>query len=157
MCCLREGLRKLGYFTLETLQACASISVSKQCNFPIPCLVNFVNSLVFCYFPKYVGLPVLTKYFVKNCLFVSWRRPQLLLFYPNFGPLLHIKYVKIHKKAFSQSCRYGKHLSFETVFNSITVLWAEQLAFPPTFCLPNFSWRSSKHEQKPKLVFVEAE
>ena len=35
----------------ETLQACASISVSILCNFPLPCLVNFVNHMVFCFFP----------------------------------------------------------------------------------------------------------
>ena len=115
----------------ETLQACASISVSKLCNFPLPCLVNFVNNLVFCFFPpKYLGLQVLTKYFVKHCLFLSWERPQFSLFYPNFGPLLHLQYMKIHKKAFPQSCRYGKYLSFATLVTHITVLGAEQFAIP---------------------------
>ena len=61
---------------------------------------------------------------------MSWGRPQFLLFYPNFGPLLHLQYMKIHKKAFSQSCRYGKYLSFATLVTPITVLGAEQFAFP---------------------------
>ena len=30
----------------------------------------------FCFVPKYLGLPVHTKYCVKNCLFVSWGRPE---------------------------------------------------------------------------------
>ena len=47
---------------------------------------------------KYLGLPVLTKYFVKNYLFLSWGRPQFSLFYPNFGPFLHLQYMKIYKK-----------------------------------------------------------
>ena len=85
----------------ETLQDCASISVSILCNFPLPCLVNFMNNLVFCFSPKYLGLPVLTKYFVKNYLFLSWGRPQFSLFYPNFSPLLHLQYMKIHKKSIS--------------------------------------------------------
>ena len=85
----------------ETLQACASISVSKLCNFPFPCLVNFVNNLVFCFFPlKYLGLPGLTKYFVKN-----WGRTKFSLFYPYFRLLLHLQYMNIQKKAFLQSCR----------------------------------------------------
>ena len=117
------------------MQACASISVSKLCNFPIPCLVNCVNNLVFCFSPKYLGLPVLTKYFVKNSLFVSWGKPQFSLFYPNIGPLLHLQYMKIHKNTFPWSCRYGKYRSFATLVTPITVLGAEQFAFPYKFVL----------------------
>ena len=83
-------------------------------------------------FPKYLGLPVLKKYFVKNCLFVSWGRPQFSLFYPNIGPLLHLQYLKIHKKALPQSYRYGKYLSFAALVTPITFLGAEQFAFPCT-------------------------
>ena len=43
------GFRESFMFTQETLQACASISVSKLCNFPLPYLVNFVNKLVLCF------------------------------------------------------------------------------------------------------------
>ena len=46
----------------ETLQACASISVSKLCNFPLQCFLLNI-------------LPVLTQYFSKQCLFVCWGRP----------------------------------------------------------------------------------
>ena len=55
----------------DTLQACASISVSKLYNIHLPYLVTFVNKLFFGFVPEYLGLPVLTKYFVKNCFFVS--------------------------------------------------------------------------------------
>ena len=66
---------------------------------------------------------------------MSWGKPQFLLFYPNIGPLLHLQYTKIHKKAFSQSYRYGKYLSFAALFTPITVLGAEQFAFPYKFIL----------------------
>ena len=58
---------------------------------------------------------------------MSWGRPQFLLFYPNFGPLLHLQYLKIHKKAFPQS-----YLSFAALVTPITFLGAEQFAFPCT-------------------------
>ena len=115
----------LGYpKTVLTLQACASISVSKLCNFHLPYLVNFVKNLYSVFSPKYLGLPVLTKYFVPKKLFVSWGRPSFLLFYLNFGPLLHLQYMKFTKKAFLQSCRYGKYCSFATLVTPITVLGA---------------------------------
>ena len=117
------------------MQACTSISVSILCNFPLPCLVNFVNNLVFCFSPKYLGLPVLTKYLAKNYLFLSWGRPQFSLFYPNFGLLLHLQYMTIHKKPFPQCCRYGKYFSFATLFTPLTVFGAEQFAFPYKFIL----------------------
>ena len=43
--------------------------------------------------------------------------------------------MKIHKKAFPQSCRYGEYISFATLYTPITVLGAEQLAFPYKFIL----------------------
>ena len=133
------------------MQACASISVSILCNFPRPCLVNSVNNLVFCFSLKYLGLPALTKYFAKHYLFLSWGRPQFSLFYPNFGPFLHLQYIKIHKKTFPQSCRYGKYLSFATLFTPITVLGAEQCAFSYKFILAKlhlkgfWAWAETKN------------
>ena len=56
-------------------------------------------------------------------------RPQFLLFYLNFWPLLHSKYIKIFIKAFQQSCRYDKYLSLATLV-PVTVSGAEQLVFP---------------------------
>ena len=38
--------------------------------------------------------------------------------------------MKFTKKAFPQSCRYGKYLSFATLVTPITVFGAEQFAFP---------------------------
>ena len=61
---------------------------------------------------------------------MSWGRPQFLLFYPNFGPLLNLQYMKIHKNTFLWSCRYGKYLWFATLVTPITVLGAEQFASP---------------------------
>ena len=143
----------------EALQAGVSIWVSKLYNFHLPYLVTFVNTLLFFFFPTYLGIPVLTKYFVKNNLFVSWGRPKFVLFYLNFRPLLHPKYIKIVIKAFPQSCRYGKYFLFSILDTPVTVLRAEQFVFlcKVFFLLPNFSWKSYEHEQKPKLVFVEAE
>ena len=46
---------------------------------------------------------------------MSWGRPQILLFYFNFGALLHLQYIKFLIEAFLQSCRYGKYLSFSTL------------------------------------------
>ena len=69
-------------------------------NFHLPYLVTFLNTLFFCFVPKYLGIPVLTEYFVNNCLFPSWGRPPFLLSYPNFWPLLHHKYKKCSLKPF---------------------------------------------------------
>ena len=134
----------------DTLQACASISVSRLYNFHLPYLVTFANTLFFCFVPKYLGTRILTQNFVNICLFVSWRRPQFLLFYLNFLPLLHQKYMKILNKAFPQSCRYGKYFSFATLDNPVTVLGAEQFVFPcqklfPQFQLKKFwAWAETK-------------
>ena len=78
---------------IRYIESSASISVSKLCNFHLPYLVTFVNKLVFSFFspPKFLRLPVHTKYFVKNCLFVSLGRPQFSLFYLNVGPLVHLQ------------------------------------------------------------------
>ena len=115
-----------------SLQACASISVSKLCNFPLQCPVNFVNNLIIGFSPpKYLGLPVLTKYFVKkNICLCPEEGLNFLLFYPNFGPLLHLQCLKINIKAFPQRYRYGKYLSFATLVTPITELGDEQFAFP---------------------------
>ena len=48
----------------------------KLCNLNLPYLVTFVNKLEVCFSPKCLGLPVLRKYFVTNCLFGFWGRPQ---------------------------------------------------------------------------------
>ena len=118
------------YLPYETLQACASISVSKLYKFNLPYLVTFVNKLVFWFFPNYSGLQVLTKYFVKNSFFVSWGSPQFWLFYLIFGLILHLQYMKIPIEAFPQSFRYGKYISFATLVTTITVLGAEPFSFP---------------------------
>ena len=56
-------------------------------------LVNFVKNEYSVFSPKYLGLPVLTKYFVKKNWFVFRGRPPFSLFKPNFGPLLHLQYM----------------------------------------------------------------
>ena len=63
-------------------------------------------------------------------MFVSWGRPQFLLFYPNFKPLLHLQYMKIHIEALPQSCRYGKYILFATLVTPITFFGAEKFAIP---------------------------
>ena len=140
------------------LQACASISVSKLYNFPLQCLGNFVNNLVLSLFPKYLGLPVLTKYFVKIvCLCpeegLNFRYVTLTL-----GHFDTYNAYKFTKKAFPESCRLGKYLSFATLVDPITVLGAEQFSFP---CYFFFCQTSAKEvlsmSRKPKLVFVETE
>ena len=63
-------------------QACASISVSKLCNFHLPYLVTFLNKLfcfdnfceyiiLFCFVPEDLGFPVLAFFF--NCFFFVLR------------------------------------------------------------------------------------
>jgi hypothetical protein len=42
--------------------------------------------------------------------------------------------MKFTKKAFPQSCRYGKYLSFATFITPITVLGVEQFAIPCKVC-----------------------
>ena len=93
----------------------------------------FLNTLFFCFVPKYLGIPVLTKYFATIWLFLSWGRPPFLLFYPNFRPFLHPKYIKNLIKAFLQNCRYGKYLSFATLHTTVTELGLSNLYFPATF------------------------
>ena len=65
---------------------------------------------------------------------MSWGRPPFSFFKPNVGPLLQLQYMEFTKKAFPQICRYGKYLSFETLITPITVLGAEQCAFPCKLC-----------------------
>ena len=82
----------------EALQACASMLVSKRCNFHPPYWVTFekiANSY---------------KIFIKKNSFVSWAQPQ----FP-FLPKLHLKYMKIDSVAFTQSCKDVKYLSFTTL------------------------------------------
>ena len=139
------------------MQAFTSISVSKLCYFHLPYLVNFVKNKYSVFSPKYLALPVLTKYFVKkNCLC------------PEEG--LHFCYFNLtlgHFYTFntwnSQKKLFHKVLDMVNIFHlqpssSLLLSWGlSNLHFPATFFSPNFSWRSSEHEQKPKLVFVEAE
>ena len=66
--------RPLTYGLLyKTLQACARINLSLKTVQVSPPIFGhfFFNKLVFWFFPNYLGLPVLTKYFVKNSFFVS--------------------------------------------------------------------------------------
>ena len=63
-------------------------------------------------------------------MFLSWGTPPFLLFYINFRPLLHPKYIKILIKAFLQSCIFGKYILFATLDIPVPVLGAEQLVFP---------------------------
>ena len=90
----------------------------------------------------------------KNVCLCPEEGLNVLLCYLRFGPLLHLQYMQIHIEAFPQNCRHGKYLSCATLVTPINVLGAEQFAFP---CQVFFRQRSSEHEQKPKLVFVEAE
>ena len=50
----------------DRFQACALISVSKQCNFHLPYLVTFVNKLVFWFFPKKPRITSSYNFFVKK-------------------------------------------------------------------------------------------
>ena len=78
----------------------------------------------------YLGLPVLTKYFVIfNCLCPE-EGLNFCFVYLYFGPLLHLQYMNIHIQNFSKSCRYGKYYSFETLITHVTVLGAEKFLFP---------------------------
>ena len=92
---------KTGHFQMayDTLQAWASISVSKLYNFHLPYVVTFVNKLFFCFVPRITSS---YKISCKNCLFVSWGRPQFSLFYHTSGPLWHLQYMKMHIEAFPQ-------------------------------------------------------
>ncbi len=51
-----------------------------------PILSHFWEKKYSIFLPKYLDLPVQTKYFIKNSLFVSWA-------YPNGKPLLHLKWL----------------------------------------------------------------
>ena len=71
-------------------------------------------------------------------MFVSWGRPHFSVLTLNFGPLLHLHYIKIHIEAFTQSWRYGRYISFATLVTPIPVLGAEQFAFPCEFFFAEF-------------------
>ena len=82
---------RVQHIEYETLQACASISVLKLYKFHLPYLVTFVNKLVFWFFPNYLGLPVLTKYFVKMvslCLEVGLNFVILPYLWAHFTPTI---------------------------------------------------------------------
>ena len=83
----------------ETLHACASISVAKLCNFPLPYLVySMEKKIIFCFSPKYLGIPDLTKYVVKK----NSLCPEEGLHFHYFNQTLGHFYTfnKIHKKPF---------------------------------------------------------
>ena len=69
---------------------------------------------------------VLTKIFIKICLFLSWAKPIFFIIYYFFESISHLKYMKNGIASFKQKCRYGKYLSFILV----TILGAKQFAFP---------------------------
>ena len=83
---------------------------------------------------------------------MSWSRPQFLLVYLNFGTPLHLQYMNISVEAFPQYFRYGKYFFICNLSHPYNCVGGWE-----RFFLPNFSWRRSEHEQKPKLVFAEAE
>ena len=94
-----------------------------------PIFGKFCEKLILCFSPKYIGLPVLTKYiFLKQLCPEEGRN----FCYSNLtlGHFYTFNTWNSHKKIFSQSCRYGKYLSFATFVTPITVLRAEQFAFP---------------------------
>ena len=87
------------------------------------------------FYPQYLGLPVLTKYFVT--FFFSLSPVEGLHFcYCNLTVVHFYTYNtwESHKKNFSQSFRYGKYLSFPALVILLTVLAAEQFAFPCNVC-----------------------
>ena len=63
------------------------------------------------------------------CIHLSLKTKQLSLsilssasisvFYFNFEPLLHMKYMQIHIEAFPQSSRYVKYISFATLVTAL--------------------------------------
>ena len=93
--------------------------------------------------------------FKKNCLCPE-EGLHFCYFNLTLGHLYTFNTWHSQKKAFPQSFIYGKYFSFATLVTPIS--WGlSNFNFPATFFLPNISWRISEHEQKPKLVFVEAE
>ena len=86
--------------------------------------------------PKYLGLPVLTKYFVKK----NSLCPEEGLNFCYFN--LTLGHFFTFNTWHSQSCRYGKYLSFATFVTPITVLGAEQFEICNVF----FSCRTLAEE-----------
>ena len=87
-------------FIWDIASLCINLSL-KTVQLAPPIFGQFCEKTNILFFsPKYLGLPVLTKYFVKQNCFLSWGRPPFLLFYPNFGSLLHLQYMKFTKKLF---------------------------------------------------------
>ena len=123
-----------------------------------PIFGKFCEKLIFSFSPKYLGLPVPTKYFVKNVCLCLEEGLHFCCFNLTLGHFYTFNTWNSQTKNFPQSCRYGKYHLFATLVTPITGLGAEKFSFLcNVFFPPNFSWRSSEHEQKPKLVFVEAE
>ena len=64
---------------------------------------SFEQKIYSCLVLKYLGLPVLTKYFIQICLFVSWARPQF--FCPYFKTSLTSEvHEKLHWSQPSHPC-----------------------------------------------------
>ena len=109
------------------------------------------KTLSSCFVPKYLRVPFLKKYFVNWFFFC----PELILNFIFFTFTLGHSYTynkcKFTFKTFHKIV-YMVNIFHLTPVTRTTVFWVEQFAFPcNVFCLlPNFSWRSSEHEQKPK-------
>ena len=134
------------------MQACASISVSKLCNFHLPSLVTFVNKLFFCFVLKYLRLPVLKTYFVKKKFSFC---PKVSLFFCYLTLTMSHSYTNNKWKFIAVDMVNIFHLQ---PYSPLSLSWGMgNLHFPGNFCLPNFGLKCSDYEQKPKLVFVETE
>ena len=97
------------------------------------------------------------KIFNLNLFLCALSHASILVFSHIFEPLSHLKYMKIRNKVLLQSFRYGKYLSSLTLVTVVGLSNFKIIAkFFSSFFL-NFSRVSFEHEQKPKLVFLEAE
>ena len=122
MCTVLYSVRDIAILrinlSLKTVQLCP------------PIFGQFCEKLIFCFSPKYLGLTVLTKYFVNKNVVCFLRKALIFVIlsylWSTFTPSIH----DIHKKAFLQSCRYGEYLSVATLVIHIPVFGAEQFAFP---------------------------
>ena len=113
----------------EPLEDCALLWVSKQCKLHPPYWVIIERTNFFFFVPNYLGVPVITKYFIKICLFVSWAKSHFFssspLLWGSLTPRLHEHF---YWSLFTR-CRYGKYLLLSNLFTLVTVFGVEQVAF----------------------------
>ena len=99
------------YLLWDIASLCINLSL-KTVQFSPPIIGKFCETNILFFSPRYLELAVLTKYFVKKNYLCPEKGLHFCYFTLTLGHFYTFNTWNSQKKAFPQSCRYGKYLSF---------------------------------------------